>query len=412
MKALSSILFTLFFHSILSQTPNDSIFHFKIPTNEINCMSHFNIHAIEVDPVNAFLLAKMTELMYPERLDYQIRYLKNGAKPVRSLPSTNWLKAHPLITNKNFKFAFEKRFVHYFSKSSDSIKSKVSFHYLEKFKFDTISIMGVKSVIGYDPELIIINTDSLLLLLYRGTDDVDNNRFAEWKGTDFNFSKVQSGSVFNSAKIHKGFLTSFELIKPELLSLLDSLNVKKKAIWISGHSLGGAMAILTGVFLEQSGYSIQNIYTYATPLTIGDQKFSELCDSLLPNKIHRFEYYLDPVTILSTAGFSTIGKRYWFDNATKDNYHYYPECEERHFAKKPFEYRRRPFANDVNRNLARVKREQNDLLITDLPTKLFYHNTQWYVYATYNLTPKHLKSELPEVDDSFPFIYYGWNMAK
>ena len=412
MKVISSILFLIFFHSIFSQTPNDSIFHFTIPPNEINCMENFNIHATEVDPVNAFLLAKMTELMYPERLDYQIRYLKNGSKPVRSLPSTNWLKANPIITNNNFKLAYEKRFDHYFPKSLDSLKSNVSFYFLEKFKFDTISILGIKSVIGYDPELIVINADSLILLLYRGTDDVDNNRFAEWKGTDFNFSKIEAGSDFNYAKIHRGFLISFELIKPELLLLLDSLNAKNKAVWISGHSLGGAMAILTGVFLEKSGFAIQNIYTYATPRAIGDRTLSELCDSLLPNKIHRFEYYLDPVTILFNSGFSTIGKRYWFDNATKGNYNYYPACDERHFAKKPFEYRRRPFANDEKRNLARVKREKNDLLLTDLPTKLFYHNTQWYVYATYQLIPEDLKFQLPKVDDSFPFIYYGWKRAK
>lgn len=395
-----------------SQGLFNSDFQFPIPTNEVNCMKHFKNRVNGVDPVNAFLLAKMTELTYPERLDYQLRYLQNGSKPVRTLPSTEWLKRYPMVINKNFRDAFELRFSHYFSESLDSAKNETEFYYLEKFEFDTIQFLGVKSVNGYDPELIVINTDSLILLLFRGTDDVNNNRFAEWKGTDFNFSKCATDATFNHSKIHKGFYRSFNLIRDDLLALMHKLNAKNKAIWISGHSLGGSMAILSGVHLQQSGFPVENVYTYATPRALGDATLATLCDSILPNKIHRFEYYLDPVTILWKSGFDHIGKRYWFDNATKGNYAYYPECSERRLARFPLEYRRRPFANEIKRENARVKREQSDVLITDLPAKFFYHNTQWYVYATYRLIPEALKSELPKVDDSFPFIYYGWKKAR
>lgn len=395
-----------------AQLTNSITFDFPIPTNEINCMKQFNPKAIGVDPVNAFLLAKMTELMYPERLDYQLRYLQNDSKPVRSLPNTDWMKKYPHVTNTNFRAAFETRFQHYFALNSDSSSYKVGFHYLEKFQFDTLHFLKIKSVNGYDPELIVVSTDSLILILFRGTDDVNNNRFAEWKGTDFNFSKVKSDSIFNEAMMHQGFYKSFELIKDELIDLLKSLDADKKSIWLSGHSLGGAMAIVTGVFLQQNKIPVDNIYVYACPRAIGDKTFSTLSDSILPNKIHRFEYYLDPVTILSVNGFSAIGKRYWFDNATRSNYSYYPECEERHLARKPLEYRRRPFAKVEKREFARVKREKLDLNMFDLPFKLFYHNTQWYVYATYNLIPEDKKPFLPKVDDSYPYIYYGWNRAK
>jgi pimeloyl-ACP methyl ester carboxylesterase len=317
-----------------------------------------------------------------------------------------------MVVNTNFRDAFELRFAHYFSNEQDTSHKAAEFYYLEKFEFDTVQFLGIRSVNGYDPELIVVNTDSMILLLYRGTDDVDNNRFAEWKGTDFKFARCESDSIFNQAKIHSGFYRSFNLIRDDLKVLLDSLNAKDKAIWISGHSLGGSMAILTAVYLQQTGIPVENVYTYATPRALGDEKLASLCDSILTNKIHRFEYYLDPVTILWKTGFENIGKRYWFDNATKANYAFYPACSERRMARWPLEYRRRPFANDEKREKARIKRELNDLLITDLPAKLFYHNTQWYVYATYKLLPDCLKSELPKVDDSYPFIYYGWNKAK
>lgn len=410
-----TLLIFIFFYSSFfgwSQNSINTDFQYPIPPNEVNCMKHFKKRVDGIDPVNAFLLAKMTELTYPERLDYQLRYLQNDSKPVRSIPSTSYLKQYPKVVNKNFRDAFEQRFSHYFQENIDSLNKKAEFYYLERFKFDTLQFLGIQSVNGYDPELIIINTDSLILLLYRGTDDVNNNRFAEWKGTDFNFAKCQTDPVFNQAKVHKGFYKSFNLIRDDLDTLLNKLNAAKKSIWISGHSLGGSMAILTGIYLQQKGYPVENIYTYATPRALGDTKLASLCDSILPNKIHRFEYYLDPVTILWKSGFENIGKRYWFDNATKGNYAYYPECAERRFARIPLEYRRRPFANNEKREMARIKREQNDLNITDLPAKFFYHNTQWYVYATYKLISDSLKSELPKVDDSFPYIYYGWKKAK
>ncbi|MEY3237999.1 MAG: hypothetical protein RI883_2100 [Bacteroidota bacterium] len=373
-------------------------------------MQYFKSNAVGIDPVNAFILAKMNELMYPERLDYQLRYLQNNSKVLETLPSTNHLKAHPFINNSNFKTAFENRLSHYFS--SDSSSNKAQFYFIEKPVLDTFNFLGIKSIKGYDPEIIVINQNDLILILYRGTDDVNDNRYAEWKGSDFSISKVPSDSVLNNSKIHKGFWKSFDIVKEELINLLDSLDAKNKKIWISGHSLGGAMAILTGVYLQQSNYSITNIYTYAAPIAIGDKNFAELGRTVLTDRIQRFEYYLDPVSILWAPGYATFGQRNWIDNATKSNYTFYPNCGERYFFRKLFEFRTRTFTNKENQEFSRVKKEKMSRRILTLPSKFFYHNTQWYVKGTYLLIPLELRSVLPRVDDSYPFIYYGWDQAK
>lgn len=415
MRLIFLFLFLNFNNNLHSQEeaiPSETLF-FSFPPNENNCIKHFNRTTNGVAPVNAFLLAKMSELMYPERLDYQLRYLLNNSKPVTSLPSTEYIKTHPLIDNSNFRLAFESRFSHYFGINTvDSSSSSASFYFLEKAKLDTVSFFGIKSINGYDPEIILIDYDDLVLILFRGTDDVTNVRFAEWKGTDFNLKKVYSDSILNHAKIHKGFWESFDLIKTDLLTLLEEIGAKNKSIWLSGHSLGGAMAILSGTYLQNSGYSVANIYTYASPRGIGDKNFAFLSDSLLPNRIHRFEYYLDPISIMKTPGYKDVGTRHWFDNATKSNYTFYQDCGERYFLKKPFEFSHRPFMSIEKQEISRINRECKNALITNLPSKFFYHNTQWYVYGTYGLIPNELKSELPNVDDSFPFIYYGWDKAK
>jgi hypothetical protein len=373
-------------------------------------MRYFNSNATGIDPVNAFLLAKMNELMYPERLDYQIRYLQNNSKTLDSLPSTAYLKLHPLINNGNFKLAFEQRFGHYFSK--DSLSRDAEFYFIEKPVLDTINFLGIKSIKGYDPEIIVINHKDLLLILFRGTDDVNDNHRAEWRGADFSISKVKTDSILNNAKIHKGFWKSFDIVKDDLIQLLDSLGAKNKKIWISGHSLGGAMAILSGVYLQQCNYPITNIYTYAAPIAIGDENFATIGREILKDKIQRFEYYLDPVSMLRYPGYSTFGQRNWFDNATKSNYTFYPDCEEREIFYKTNEFRTKSLTTKEKQEIKRVKKEKLSSRIFKIPTKFFYHNTQWYVKGTYLLTPTELRPFLPRVDDSFPFIYYGWNQAK
>ncbi len=410
MKSILVFLSLFSWIFVFSQSDSISKFSFSIPKYEINCMTHFNAKAVGIDPVNAFILAKMNELMYPERLDYQIRYLQNNSKVLDSLPSTNYLKTYPLIDNSNFKFAFEKRLNHYFT--SDSLSKKAEFYFIEKPILDTFNFLGLTSIKGYDPEIIVINHNDLVLILFRGTDDVNDNRFAEWRGTDFSISKVKTDSILNYSKVHKGFWNSFDIVKADLIKLLDSLDAKNKNIWISGHSLGGAMAILTGVYLEKSNFKVTNIYTYAAPLAIGDKNFAELGSKVLLDKIQRFEYYLDPVSILWAPGYSAFGQRNWIDNATKSNYTFYPNCGERYYFHRPFEFRSRSFSTKEKQEIARVKREKLSSSIFKIPVKLFYHNTQWYVKGTYLLIPKELRTSLPRVDDSFPFIYYGWNQAK
>ncbi len=384
-------------------------FVFNPPKKEIGCFRHFNPDVVGVDPVNAYLLAKMNELMYTERLDFEMRLLQQGNQFYDELKSTDQLKEHPLIDNCNFKSAYEQRFGHFFS--NEEVKA-ADFYFIKKARLDTSNFLGIHSVKGCDPELIVIDHNSTILILYRGTDDILGNRYAEWKGTDFNFSKIHSDSNLNRVLVHEGFWKSFDLIKNELILLLDSLDAKNKKIWLTGHSLGGSMAILSGVYLSKLGYPVNNVYTYATPRQIGKKGFRNFADSLLDNRIHRFEYYLDPVTLLWAPGYKPIGKRHWFDNATKGNYQCYYDCQERKFFWRPFYFHKSIFATKNRLEQQRIKEEQLVANIFKIPCKIFYHNTQWYVKSTYKLVPEELRDELPSTFDSFPFIYYGWDKSK
>lgn len=401
------ILFLSFQLFSQETTSISSNFIFPLPNCEINCMKQFDKNAVGYNSVNAFFLAKMSELMYPERLDYQLRYLQNNSQPLTSLNSTSELKKFPLIFNSNFNDAFSARFSHYFS---DSIKSE--FQFLEKVKLDTVRIFGIKTILGYDPELSIISHGDLIILVYRGTDDVSGNVRAEWKGTDFNIRKTKSDSSLGNAFIHKGFWKSYEIMKDDLFRILDKLDAKHKTIWITGHSLGGAMAILSGAHLQANGYPIANIYTFAAPRAFGDTTFANICAKILPNKIHRFEYYLDPVSYLNSKKYTPVGTRYWFDHQEFGSYKMYSVVEERHKSVTLFGYRKRRFASEEITETARIKRCLYKNHHTRVLKKFYHHNTQWYVKACYQQLGEEQKVLLPKVDDSFPFIYYGWEEGK
>jgi hypothetical protein len=376
-------------------------------------MDQFDHNAQGFNPKNAFLLAKMNELMYPERLDFQLRWLQNGMKVPDSLRSTNHLKELPIVDNSNFRNAFEDRFRHYFVSPYDTTQhDDTHFYFLEKFVLDTLRIAGFKTIQGYDPEVVLIDHEDIIIILFRGTDDVNQNRWAEWIGTDFNIRKMTTDTVLNRSKVHKGFWKSFELIRGDLISVLNNINGKQKKIWLSGHSLGGAMAILSGAYLSGLGYEVANIYTFASPAAIGDQKFSAYCDQHLSGKIQRFEYSLDPVSILKAPGYRTVGTRYWIDNATKGNYKLYKDCGERRFARYPFEFRQGTLSSKEKREELRIRRESTCLNLSKLPYQMFHHNTQWLVKGLYLTIPAEERPFLPRVDDSFPFIYYGWDKAK
>lgn len=411
-------------------------FNFTAPQAEYNCMQHFNVDAEGVDPVNTFLLAKFSEMMYLERIDYQIRYLKNQQKPVNEIPYSEWLKEHPVVQNDNFEKVFEKRFQHYFydpatkppkqqivattSQTGLSVNSdKENFDYcfwqdstawaaenMPQFKFiHRTAYLNDKKWLSLDPELVIVSTKDLILIIFRGTDNVAReNVWGEWLGTDFRIGLIRGGGNLVGTRLHKGFWQSFDLVRDQVIRTLDRMDAKNKKIWLSGHSLGGAMAILAGGYLKSEGYPVANVYAYAAPRVVGDKKFTKKLDEMLPNRVQRFEYYLDPITLLWAARYRHAGQRNWFDDEEYGDYKLYKNSKERYMHFWPFHFNRYPFDKRKQEKM-RVQKEMMNGFMPDLPFRFYYHNPQYYVKAAYKQLTEEQKAVLPAVDDSFPYLY-------
>jgi len=359
-------------------------------------MRHFNKDATNADPYNNYILAKLSETMYAERLDYMYRYFHNGRKPVDSIPSTSWLKEHPILTDTIFEQAFANRFNHMFLP-----EDKVVFKFIRQAKY-LKNVFGKTKKIGYDPEVMVISTETYSIIVWRGTDMMENNKMGEWIGTDFQAWKTGKSIYFKEGRIHKGFNKSLELIHPELEEYLESINAKQNPVFVTGHSLGGAMAILTAFRLNQLGYQLPKIFVYGTPNSIVNKKFIENTPAAIVDKIERFEFYLDPFPMLWTPGYTSFGHRNW----VMPDWTIMVNIPPRTFAARKYR------CKDCTKQTQQTINYAFEKNFFKLPTKIHNHNPQWFTKTLVHHLSKDELENCPDIDDSFPFIYYGWEEAR
>lgn len=90
-------------------------------------------------------------------------------------------------------------------------------------------------------------------------------------------------------RVHRGFRNALDEIWKPVAELVDRLRKEDpgRAIWLTGHSLGGALAILAGSRLPD----LQGVYAFGAPL-VGDAEFS----ASLPVRPVRFMHGADLVT--------------------------------------------------------------------------------------------------------------------
>ncbi|HUE72714.1 MAG TPA: lipase family protein [Pirellulaceae bacterium] len=77
--------------------------------------------------------------------------------------------------------------------------------------------------------------------------------------------------------VHSGFLASLEAIWEKLLDAVASRQDGQRHLWITGHSLGGALAKLTVARLVRMRRPVQGLYTYGAP-RCGDARFASEYD--------------------------------------------------------------------------------------------------------------------------------------
>jgi triacylglycerol lipase len=120
-------------------------------------------------------------------------------------------------------------------------------------------------------------------------------------GTDF----VAAGV---GARFHRGFLEALAGIWEPLLAAVDgTMKAKERPLWITGHSLGGALALLAAWRLQRAFLPVHQVYTFGAPM-IGNAAAAGAFQDEFADKIYRYVDEEDFVPLL--PAFSLVANAY------------------------------------------------------------------------------------------------------
>ncbi len=176
----------------------------------------------------AYVLAEMSDLAYYE-FEGPNGYIDDMMKVSKELDFTESINvrdflegfAGGLVTKKNMSVDFLKKI-------------------LQRSGFELLGTLNVMETQGFCCKRNVDNEPAYIVLAFRGTE----KKVSDWL-TDANAIPIQQGST----KVHKGFHEAFTAVQSQVEAILNRVdcqdeNGNKLPIFITGHSLGGALAIL------------------------------------------------------------------------------------------------------------------------------------------------------------------------
>ncbi len=155
-------------------------------------------------------------------------------------------------------------------------------------------------------ELYLLHNEHDLVIVFRGTEPSKLPNVLEDLDADMVASQTKTG------KVHHGFKRALDNLWPKLLPILKG-HLKQQTVWLTGHSLGAAMAVLAANRLhDETKLNIKPaaVFTYGCPRN-GDMRF---CNSLaVPH--FRWVNNVDMVTKLPTFPYWHSGQMFYIDGA-------------------------------------------------------------------------------------------------
>ncbi|GAB1541204.1 hypothetical protein NUACC21_38740 [Scytonema sp. NUACC21] len=157
-------------------------------------------------------------------------------------------------------------------------------------------------------QAILLVDEQKIILAFRGSEEK-----SDWQ---INMNRLKDKDFSKNYKIclHTGFCDYLNSIwkpyndpkgrveaKGIQAILQEEMEQAPKSLWITGHSLGGAVAVLAAAVctLGNSPIKVSGVYTYGQP-RVGDLRFAKLYNSQLKSKTFRFVNNNDVVTKIPT----------------------------------------------------------------------------------------------------------------
>lgn len=143
-----------------------------------------------------------------------------------------------------------------------------------------------------------------IVLAFRGTEAPTSiEGLKDWLLTDaMNLLMVPEGRLGHDlssagvgAKFHKGFADAIaEIWDPVSAAVVEENKRRDRPLWITGHSLGGALALYGAWLLKRKFVPVHQIYTFGAPM-IGNRLACTAFDREFAGQVFRYINGKDPV---------------------------------------------------------------------------------------------------------------------
>lgn len=176
--------------------------------------------------------------------------------------------------------------------------------------FDSFTRRAVISEPPY--QAAVIGNDRLIVVAFRGTDNAQN-----WLR---NFRAIPK--TFELGRVHEGFLDGYNALSAAVVKQVLLFRDTNQTVWATGHSLGGAIALLAAPELQRATGQLERIITFGQP-PVGYSEFAESWQAKFPKRLVRYVNHRDAVAAivgpiaLPWAELKHVGEVRYFDTAGK-----------------------------------------------------------------------------------------------
>lgn len=140
--------------------------------------------------------------------------------------------------------------------------------------FPKVMTIAHASMLGY-----VVSGEDVTVITFRGTN------FKELSDWIRNADAVATADTPHG-KVHRGFHEALVSLQPQVNEILKDCDTTH--LWVTGHSLGGALALLCAYQLEQDApMSVSGVITYGQPM-VARRDFADYIDTELRGRFARF----------------------------------------------------------------------------------------------------------------------------
>jgi len=171
-------------------------------------------------------------------------------------------------------------------------------------------IWGMQRVSFFDvsgTQLLVAANDELILVCFRGTEP---DQLDDWI-TD---SRVEMVPGPMGGRVHAGFYNALSHVWQQVTNQVAELTAARtRPLWVTGHSLGAALATLATARWLDAGRKVQGLYTFGQPRT-GDEQFARHFNFAFKPYAYRLVNHNDLVTRVPprALGYSHTGTFKYF----------------------------------------------------------------------------------------------------